>query len=221
MKKKWLLILLGIVVIILVAAVSYIAGSNGKNNASVSSNKTSSAQKVSHKQKKPSSSVSSESHMQDSSTSSQVDSNLLQDSDLEGSILSNQYLMKSVIYYSIMTGSDNNDKMWNNFKSIMLDPTQYPAMQVNIKSMGTGMYLTSSLMGGVDVAWPTIMWDWGEKAQNPTGQPDFTAKAQDDGFEFSKQDVLNYINQNGGKSILNTVNINVANENSENEYDNN
>lgn len=68
-------------------------------------------------------------------------------------------------------------------------------------------------MGGVNVSWPTISWNWGEKAQGATGQPDFVAKGQNNQMSFSKQDVVNYVNENGGKNVLNSFTLNTGSAN--------
>lgn len=151
--------------------------------------------------------------MTQESSSSQVDQNQLQETEFDNGLLNDDMAMKAVVYYSVMTGANQNDKMWVAFKDMIQNPSQYGNVQVSVNGAGTGIELTSRAMGGVNVSWPTISWTWGEKAQGTTGQPDFVAKGQNNQMSFSKQDVVNYVNENGGKNILNSFTLNTGSAN--------
>lgn len=215
MKKKWIFWFLGAMFILLVVVSAYIAGGQTKNNSDEKSSSKATTSKVVHKsssENKAGSSSMSSALSSSTVASSQDDSNLMEVSDFDGGLFENPAEIKAVVFYAVMTGANDNDRMWDEFKKMLQNPAQYPTIQVNLKSMATGMYLTSGSMGGVDVSWPTIMWSWGEKVQNPAGQPDFVAKGQSGSFEFSKQNVVDYVNSNGGKSMLESINLNVTNE---------
>lgn len=148
-----------------------------------------------------------------SSSSSQMDSNLLQNTNFNSGFLNDEYAVKAIIYYGVMHGSEHNDKMWTQFKDILQNPSQYGNIHLNLKPTVDGLYLTSNTLGGVDVSWPTVMWNWGEKAQNSSGQPDFVYSGQGDSYGVTKQNIIDYVNSNGGKNVLNTFNYDTNSKN--------
>jgi len=171
-----------------------------KKSASSTTSKISSSSSISDSENNSSQASSS------SSISSQVNSNLLQISDFGSGFLNNQYAVKAIIYYGVMHGEEHNDQMWTQFKDMVENPSQYGNIQLNLKQTADGLYLTSNTMGGIDVSWPTVMWSWGEKTQNPSGQPDFLYSGQGDSYGVTKQNIVDYINSVGGKKVLDTFN---------------
>lgn len=129
--KKMLSIVLGAVVVVAIAVGAYVLGGNASKQNSEHSSKNTTSAKTDKKQvktsvEKSSKSESSEKTSETSSTSvtqesssSQVDQNQLQETEFDNGLLNDDMAMKAVVYYSVMTGANQNDKMWAAFKDMI------------------------------------------------------------------------------------------------------
>ena len=138
----------------------------------------------------------------------QANSNKLQVSEINHDLSTNQLALKAAIYYAIMHGSQED--VWGGYSSMISDPNNYPPLNVRQNEMATGITVTSSAAGGANVKAPTILWDWGEKVQNRDNpsQPDLDISKANGTYGVTFQDIVNYVNDHGGKATLDQLKIN-------------